>query len=645
MLKLVTEKARILVVEDEGLVAQEIIERLDLVGYQVVGEEVTAEGAIATAKRLAPDLILMDIRLKGAMDGISAARWIREEVDVPVVYLTAHSDRATLQRAKTTLPFGYVLKPFQENDLVVTIEMALQRHEFERRLRESEARYATTLKSIGDGVIATDAGRRVTFMNPAAETLTGWPFGKAEGQPVEEVMRLIGEQKPTRADHPIEQAISGRAVVHLDDAISLIDRQGGTVPIEDSAAPIMSSTGEVLGAVMAFRDCRERRRSQEALREAEERLQAALRMEAIGRLAAGVAHDFNNMLTVILGCCDQLGRTIPPGGVEAKLVRTMLDAGGRASALTDQLLAFGQRRLLEPRVVELNGLVRGIEGLIARILEAEIRLEIEASPELLYAKVDPGQLEQALVNLAANARDAMAADGGSVTLKLSALEVSEDAPAMTSLAPGRYVVIHVHDTGLGMDAETRDRIFEPFYTTKAGRGTGLGLATVYSTIRQSNGFLEVASSEGEGTTFAIYLPRTEPGDAPLPTPAVQPRQCYGTETILLVEDSRAVRKVACEGLRSFGYTVRMANDGPEAFQAFDEQVDLLVTDMMLPGWNGRQVAERLVRKKDDLKVLFISGSTQDVGLARGLLEDGVHFLRKPFTITELARKVREVLDR
>ncbi len=643
-------RARILVVEDEALIAEEIAERLLQRGYEVVGGEATAEGAVRAARELAPDLVLMDIRLRGVADGIQAAERIALGAGIPIVYLTAHSDKATLDRAKKTAPFGYVLKPFQEQDLVVAIEIALQRHLVERRLRESEARYATTLSSIGDGVVATDRERRVTFMNPAAEALTGWPAAEAEGRPVEEVMRLVLDPRRP-APHPIVEALRLGAAVHLPGELDLVDRRGAAIPIEDSAAPIVDEGGETTGAVMAFRDCREKRAARESLRRAEERLREAQRMEAVGRLAGGVAHDFNNMLTVILGCCEMLENALEPGGVESALVHDVLEAARRAAGLTDQLLGLSRQRVLRPRTVELGALVRGLEGLMRRLLGGRVELDLAEGPGPLHVSVDTAAFEQALVNLVKNARDAMQPDGGRLGLCLGCVEVSsEPEPALAELAPGRYATLEVKDNGHGMDEATRRRAFEPFFTTKpVGQGTGLGLATVYGMVKQSGGHLSVASAPGRGTALTIYLPAVE---EPRPTGAAveEPRagQVRGRETVLVVENDPALRRMAVAGLRSYGYAVLEAVDGEEALRTIEAEpraIDLLVTDMLLPGWTARHVAELLHSRRPGLRVLYLSGPTDDEILLRELVDTRVALLRKPFTPADLARRVREVMER
>ncbi len=498
---------RILVVEDEALLAEELSERLQRLEFAVVGTEDTAEGAVRSAELHRPDLVLMDIRLSGSRDGIQAADRIYRELDIPVIYLTAHSDTSTLKRARSTFPFGFLLKPLQERELLAAIEMALQRHAMERRIKESELRYSTILRSIGDGVIATDPERRVTFMNAVAEDLTGWPLEHAMGNAVRDVLRLSPPTGLDVEEHPIDVALRSRAIVQVHTAFAMIDRLGRTIPIEDSAAPILDPAGVVTGAVVAFRDCREKQANQEALREVEERLRQAERLEAIGRLAGGVAHDFNNMLTVIMGCCEILETRLRGRDTETGLLQEILGAGRRAALLTERLLAFSQQRIHQRQFVDLRNTLRELQTLLRRIVGDGVRVDLHLDAGPVPVLLDVSHFEQALVNLATNARDAMQPDGGVLEFRVESRTLPLDPIRPNDVPPGDYAVIVVRDTGCGMDEGTLARLFEPFFSTKPkGRGAGLGLATVYGTVKESGGYIHVESEPGRGTTFTIHLP-------------------------------------------------------------------------------------------------------------------------------------------
>jgi two-component system, cell cycle sensor histidine kinase and response regulator CckA len=638
--------ARILVAEDETLIADELEERLRRMGLDVVGCVTTAEEALNLADGSRPDVVLMDIRLKGSMDGIEAADVLRTRHHVPVVYLTAHSDDATIHRAKLTEPYGYLLKPFDELDLRVALEMALHKHETERRLRESEQRLATTLTSIGDAVIATDAEGRITFLNPVAEALTKWPSAEAQGERLDTVFHIVDAVTRLAPDGPIARALREDRIVSIGDRMLLLAKDGTEVPIDDSAAPIRNERGELLGGVLVFRDISERQRAAASLRAAEEQLRQAQKMEAIGRLAGGVAHDINNMMTVVLGYADLLLGQLDPADPTHGMISEIKRAADRSAGITRQLLAFGRRQILQPAVVDLNKLVGGLSKILAQLLGAHIEVRFNLDPQAWPVLADPGQIDQVILNLCLNARDAML-DGGVLTIETGHVTLGEaNTLEMTDVAPGEYVILSVSDTGVGMDAATRSHVFEPFFTTKAtGEGTGLGLATVYGIVKQSRGHIYVSSEPQEGTTFTVYLPKAEGASAGTPTDeTAAPR---GRESVLLVDDDAGVRSVSAAILRRHGYSVVEAGNGAEALllcQADARRFDLLLTDAIMPNLSGRALADRLKMQRPGLRVLFMSGYTEDRILRQRVRDAADAFIQKPFAGSELARRVREVLD-
>jgi CheY-like chemotaxis protein len=371
-------------------------------------------------------------------------------------------------------------------------------------------------------------------------------------------------------------------------------------------------------------------------------------MEAVGRLAGGIAHDFNNLLTVITSYSDILLEDLASQDPRRGDVEEIGKAAASAARLTRQLLAFSRQQVLEPRVLDLNASLASADKLLRRLLGEDIELVTAPAPSLGTVKADPGQLEQVIVNLAVNARDAMP-EGGKLTLETANADMDDayvrEHPAAK---PGSYVVLAVSDTGVGMDEETQRRIFEPFFTTKeAGKGTGLGLATVYGIVKQSGGFIWVYSEPGHGTTFKIYLPRVEePVDAETrPVPPLG--SLRGTETVLLVEDAAAVRAVIHQTLDRLGYRVLEAPNGEAALHLATKHrgpIHLLLTDVVMPELGGRQLAERLSALRPELRVLYASGYTDDAVVRHGVLKPGIAYLQKPFTPEVLALKVREVLD-
>src|SRR6266513_2056665 len=388
----------------------------------------------------------------------------------------------------------------------------------------------------------------------------------------------------------------------------------------------------------------ERKRAEEALRQSEERLRQAQKMEAVGRLAGGVAHDFNNLLTVITSYSDLLLEDLGSDDPKRDDVVQIRKAAEGAAALTRQLLAFSRQQVLEPKALDLKTTVAGTEKLLERLIGEDVRLTTVLAPDLGVVKADPGQLEQIIINLAVNARDAMPT-GGRLTIEAANVDMDEayvrgHAPA----SPGRYVMLALSDTGIGMDEQTKARIFEPFFTTKEpGKGTGLGLATVYGIVKQSGGFIGVYSEPGHGATFKVYLPRGEQASEPVAAPQPPARALGGTETILLAEDEAAVRNLARRVLEKHGYTLLRAatgRDGVRLAEQHGSPIDLLVTDVVMPEMGGRELAQRLTTRQPTLKVLYLSGYTDDAIVHHGVLDAGVAFLQKPFKPDELVRKIR-----
>jgi two-component system, cell cycle sensor histidine kinase and response regulator CckA len=394
-----------------------------------------------------------------------------------------------------------------------------------------------------------------------------------------------------------------------------------------------------------------------ALREVEERTQRkeledqfrqSQKMEAVGRLAGGIAHDFNNMLTVINGYSEMLLQNLSPEDPRRSHVEQILHAGERAASLTSQLLSFSRKQVLDLKVLDLNAVAANLDRMLQRLIGEDIDLVTLLKPGLGRVKADQGQVEQILMNLAVNARDAMP-QGGTLTIETANVELDEAyARQHVAVLPGPYVMLALSDTGCGMDEETQSRIFEPFFTTKEqGKGTGLGLSTVYGIVKQGGGYIFVYSEVGQGTTFKIFLPRVEADVTPAEPEVARTTALSGTENILLVEDEPEVRHLVREILGKSGYVVLEADDSDTAVQFCGEypgKIHLMVTDVVMPGMGGRELAERVKPSRPDMTVLFVSGYTDDAVIRHGIHGTGVAFLQKPFTSDALLRKVRDVLD-
>ena len=597
------------------------------------------------------DLFLSDNTLP-SFSGMAALALVRERCpDVPFIFISGTIGEEVAIESLKNGATDYVLKQ-RPARLASAVRRALQEKEeraTQKRATEamlrSEAMKSAVLRSSLDAIITIDRRGLILEFNPAAESTFGYTRDEVMGKPMAELIIPPSLREKHERDLAHYLAAGTGPVLEKWKEITAMRADETEFPVEFSITRIGLEGVPIFTAFI--RDISERKRAEKEKENLETQFRQAQKMEAVGQLTGGIAHDFNNLLTIINGYTEMLLQTLPAADPQRDNAVQIKEAGERAVLLTRQLLAFSRKQMLQPKVMDLNAVVTNIDKMLTRTIGEDIQLAAVLMPRLGRVKADPGQIEQVVMNLAVNARDAMP-QGGKLTIETANVELDENfAQRHAVVKPGRYVMLAVSDTGCGMDAETQQRIFEPFFTTKGlGKGTGLGLATAYGIVKQSGGSIWVYSEVGQGTTFKIYLPQVEEeADTVLPS-AVRAAPLTGTETILLVEDDAPLRKLAHAILKKGGYAVLSAGHSDEAFQVcagHTGPIHLLVSDVVMPGMGGHELAERMRSAYPDMKVLYLSGYTDDTVVRHGVLDRSMAFLQKPFTALGLLRKVREVL--
>lgn len=602
--------ARILIVEDEGIEALDLQQRLTSLGYIAPDIVPTGEEAVQKAAETSPDLVLMDIMLHGEMDGVTAAEQIQNRFHIPVIYVTAYADEVTLQRAKITEPYGYLVKPFKERELHITIDMALYKHQMEKKLKESEKWFATTLRSIGDAVIATDRNGLITFMNPVAESLIGWQLEEVIHKKLTEVFQIINMHSRQPVENPVTRVLLEGFTAGLANNTLLITKSGEEIPIDNSAAPIKDDQENIIGVVLVFRDITGRIRAEENLRQSEERyrtLAEELR-EADRRkndFLAVLSHELRNPLAAIRNSLNILDCGIP-GGDQASRAKSIISRqAGQLSRLVDDLLDITRiaRNKIQLKLerVELNELVwRTMEDHRPLFEKNGVRLEAEFTPAKICLNADGARLAQVVGNLLMNA--------AKFTGRGGCARVCLDTDAARQQA-----VIRVSDTGAGMSPEMLCRLFQPFMqaeTTidRSRGGLGLGLALSKGLVELHGGSISAASEGiGRGATFVISIPLTEPptGESSSVSPDVP---CH-SRRVLIIEDNVDVAETLSELLKINGHEVAVAYDGPEGLvRAREFRPEILLCDIGLPQMDGYEIA-RAFRRDNDLKSIFLVAMT------------------------------------
>ena len=544
------------------------------------------------------------------------------------------------RKTKTQLTEELVRLRQRIKDLELSVSRGKQA---EKSLRETEQKFQRVYDEAPFGCHELNTEGQISRVNRKELAMLGYTAREMLGRPV---WRFVLEEEMTR--RIILAKLSGDVSFHETFERTYRRKDGTTLPVIAQDRIVWEKRRKITGIRSTLEDITERRRAEEVLRKSEEQLRQWQKVEAIGRLAGGVAHDFNNLLMTIKGCSELLLGEFDEHDLRREEVEEIRKAAERATSLTRQLLAFGRRQVLLPQVLNLNDIVENMNRMLSRLIGEDIQLLTVLGPDLWPVKVDPGQIEQVLMNLAVNGRDAMPR-GGKLTIETANKELDEDyARRHVAVKPGAYVLLAVSDNGCGMDKETQSHLFEPFFTTKEqGKGTGLGLSTVYGIIKQSGGNIWVYSELGQGTSFKIYLPTVEEEVETYKTAALFSPPPGGTETILLVEDEEAVRTMISKVLQSGGYTVLEAQHGVEALRVCKKHsgpIHLMISDVVMPQMSGRELAGRLALRRPEMRVLYISGYPDNAIVHHGVLETGTAFLQKPFTLNALEYKVREVLD-
>jgi PAS domain S-box-containing protein len=690
--------ARILIVEDSPTQAQELGLVLEGAGFEV---ELAADGeqGLERLSRSEFDLVVSDIVMPG-LSGFDFCRKVKADPkrrDVPVVLLTSLNNPLDIIQGLECGADNFLTKPYEPEHLIARVNRVLRNkpsqgdekfklgveifflgrkftitsdkeqilsllistfedivrtnreleasqaalaaanakieryaRQLEDRADASEEKYRRLMEEAGDAILICDDQNVLIEVNRQASVLFGRPQLEITGHEMVEFVQ------PSHADvlRKLSEEFWRDGRISIDAL--LLQRPDGTSVIVDGTASVVTLADRRFGLAI-LRDVSERKRLEAQLLQAQ-------KMEAVGQLAGGVAHDFNNLLTAIVGYADLLKSHFATDQAGCRDLEEIRKAGERASGLTRQLLAFSRKQILQPTTLDVNALIRNIMTLLRRLIREDIELEARLQP-VPKIKADPGQVEQILVNLAVNASDAMP-EGGRLIIETASADIAE-SHGIARIPPGTYLTLAISDTGIGMTPEVQKNIFEPFFTTKARTGgTGLGLATVYGIVKQSEGYISVDSQPGRGTTFTIYFPPTT-DTAPTRATRVVGEVRGGSETILLVEDEMSVRLLTRALLERSGYKVLDTGNPKQAVELadrYDGPIDLLITDVVMPGLGGREVFSRVAARRPEIKVLFMSGYTDDTIIRHGVGHAETRFLQKPFTAEGLARKVRETLD-
>jgi PAS domain S-box-containing protein len=655
---LIEHPGRILIVDDERQNRQLLEVMLAAEGF-IPSAAASGEEALAIIQQQPPDLILLDIMMPG-MSGYEVASKIKGNAatrNIPVIMVTALDDRDARMLGLSAGAEDFLSKPVDRAELCVRVRNLLRLKAYgdyhgkysellegEVGLRaadliESERLYRTTFDTAPVGIVHVDLTGNWLRVNLRLCELLGYSREDLQGTNAAE----ITQSEPVEGEgDALRQMAAGALTAHVIDEKRYRRQDGNFLWARVNISLLRDSSGQPQHFIEVIEDITERRTLEAQIRQAS-------KMDAIGRLASGVAHDFNNLLTVILGFAEILTTDVSISSGHKEEVDEIVKAAHRATALTKQLLAFSRQQVLVASPIDLNAVVKDMTGMLSRLIGENIDIELVLAPDLAPAIADRSQLEQVIMNLVVNARDAMTA-GGRLTIETTSVDLENSTFHDETVVDGRYIMLAISDTGNGMTNETLRRLFEPFFTTKdAGKGTGLGLSTTYGIVKQSKGYIWVYSEIGQGTTFKVYLPHSTETRAPVTISSVTvaaPLKAP-SETVLLVEDEAGVRHLSKRILNNAGYRVLEAANGDDAEKLFAlhaDSINLVVTDVMMPGCGGPELLTRLKVRAPELRVLYMSGYSAGRTARQTGIDDSAPFVQKPFTAAELARRVRETLD-
>jgi two-component system cell cycle sensor histidine kinase/response regulator CckA len=634
------EDIRILIVEDEHIVAEHIRQSLVHLSYKIAGIASSGREAYQMASETGPDLVLMDIVLKGKMDGIETAHRILNELNIPVVYLSAYTDEKTIQRAKITEPYGYIVKPFDESSLKSSIEIALHRHTMQKNPADPEVPEVRILRSFSEMIVFHDLNYRVIWANEAA----GKAFGIKPGNLVGKRCRdLWKKQKVSCRSCPVGPVVSARGIV--DTEVISADERVWSV----RGYPVYDVSERMIGIVEVSREITSEKQIQAEKRSINTQLQQAQKMEAIGILTGGVAHDFNNILTAIQGSVEMALFHVTESEPIYRDLKEIQVASARAINLTRQLLLFSRKHPTVFKPVYLNGTIQNLLKMLKRLIGEDIHIETRLDTALWTIRADQSKMEQVLMNLVINAREAMP-QGGIIRITTENVNLQSGIEkVMAESSPGDFIRLTVKDTGEGIEAGVLNRIFEPFFTTKGkSKGTGLGLSVVYGIIKHHKGWVDVHSEPGKGSVFNIYLPAIPEAMTESKVSRISIESLRGNgEHVLVVEDADDVRGFTISALREHGYQVTAVTNARDAWSLIQDQeaeYDLLFADVVLPDQSGIELVQTIRKHRKKIKTLLTSGYT-DSKLQWPVIQRRKYpFLEKPYSLIQLLQAVKNVLE-